>query len=111
MAIFNGEHLWGLLIAHHCTGPRYWQAFEVNLLQQLASQVAIAIHQSVLYQQVQAANEELQRLATLDGLTQIANRRRFDQYLEAEWQRFKREQLCTIFLIVRIYLCSRSVTE
>ncbi|MEH2024751.1 PAS domain S-box protein [Nostoc sp.] len=91
--ILNGEHLWGLLIVHQCGAPRYWQAFEVNLLQQLASQVAIAIHQSVLYQQVQAANKELHRLATLDGLTQIANRRRFDQYLEAEWQRLKREQL------------------
>ncbi|MCC5645893.1 PAS domain S-box protein [Nostoc sp. CHAB 5824] len=90
--ILNGEHLWGLLIAHQCAAPRYWQAFEVNLLQQLASQVAIAIHQSVLYQQVQAANEELHRLATLDGLTQIANRRRFDEYLEDEWHRLKREQ-------------------
>ncbi|MEH1969484.1 PAS domain S-box protein [Nostoc sp.] len=91
--ILNGEHLWGLLIAHQCAAPRYWQAFEVNLLQQLASQVAIAIHQSVLYQQVQAANEELKRLATLDGLTQIANRRRFDEYLEIEWHRLKREQV------------------
>ncbi len=91
--ILNGEHLWGLLIAHQCAAPRYWQAFEVNLLQQLASQVAIAIHQSVLYQQVQAANEELHRLATLDGLTQIANRRRFDEYLEDEWRRLKREQV------------------
>ncbi|PHM09884.1 PAS domain S-box protein [Nostoc sp. 'Peltigera malacea cyanobiont' DB3992] len=100
--ILNGEHLWGLLIAHQCTAPRYWQAFEVNLLQQLASQVAIAIHQSVLYQQVQAANEELQRLATLDGLTQIANRRRFDQYLESEWQRLKREQLSLSLILLDV---------
>ncbi|MEH1949276.1 MAG: PAS domain S-box protein [Nostoc sp.] len=100
--ILNGEHLWGLLIAHQCGAPRYWQAFEVNLLQQLASQVAIAIHQSVLYQQVQAANEELQRLATLDGLTQIANRRRFDQYLEAEWQRLKREQLSLSLILLDV---------
>lgn len=91
--ILNGQDLWGLLIVHQRGTPRYWQAFEVNLLQQLASQVAIAIHQSVLYQQVQAANEELQRLATLDGLTQIANRRRFDQYLGDQWQQLKREQV------------------
>ncbi|WP_322743960.1 sensor domain-containing diguanylate cyclase [Nostoc edaphicum] len=100
--ILNEQHLWGLLIAHQCTAPRYWQAFEVNLLQQLASQVAIAIHQSVLYQQVQAANEELQRLATLDGLTQIANRRRFDQYLETEWQRLKREQLSLSLILLDV---------
>ncbi|MDZ8236359.1 MAG: PAS domain S-box protein [Nostoc sp. ChiQUE01a] len=91
--ILNGEHLWGLLITYQCATPRNWQPFEVNLLQQLASQVAIGIHQSVLYQRLQAANEELQRLATLDGLTQIANRRRFDEYLETEWHRLKREKM------------------
>jgi diguanylate cyclase (GGDEF)-like protein len=32
------------------------------------------------------ANLELQRLAVLDDLTQIANRRRFDQYLQTCWQ-------------------------
>ena len=36
------------------------------------------------------ANEELQRLASLDGLTQIANRRRFDEYLRMEWKRLTR---------------------
>ncbi|OUL26366.1 hypothetical protein BV378_13190 [Nostoc sp. RF31YmG] len=91
--ILNRGYLWGLLIAHQCATPRHWQTFEINLLQQLANQVATAIHQSVLYQQTQVANEELQRLATLDGLTQIANRRRFDEYLEAQWKQHQREQL------------------
>ncbi|MGI0494494.1 diguanylate cyclase domain-containing protein [Alkalinema pantanalense CENA528] len=39
-----------------------------------------------------AANDELQRLATLDGLTQVANRRAFDHYLLREWQRLLRNQ-------------------
>src|ERR671932_371020 len=39
------------------------------------------------------SNRELQRLAALDGLTGVANRRRFDQYLNDEWQRMAREQL------------------
>jgi diguanylate cyclase (GGDEF)-like protein/PAS domain S-box-containing protein len=38
------------------------------------------------------ANVTLERLATLDGLTHIPNRRRFDEYLEQEWQRLMREQ-------------------
>ncbi len=38
------------------------------------------------------ANEELQRLVCLDGLTQVANRRRFDEYLQQEWRRTVREQ-------------------
>ena len=33
------------------------------------------------------ANQKLERLATLDGLTQLANRRTFDEYLVREWYR------------------------
>jgi diguanylate cyclase (GGDEF)-like protein len=40
---------------------------------------------------LQKANEELQRLAALDDLTQIANRRRFDERLAEEWRRARRE--------------------
>lgn len=42
---------------------------------------------------LQQANEELQRLATLDGLTQVANRRRFDDCLNKAWQILVREHL------------------
>ena len=35
---------------------------------------------------------ELNRLATIDGLTQIANRRAFDQTIVKEWQRCQREK-------------------
>jgi diguanylate cyclase (GGDEF)-like protein/PAS domain S-box-containing protein len=41
---------------------------------------------------VQRANEELKRLAAVDGLTQIANRRWFDECLQTEWKRMAREQ-------------------
>jgi len=34
----------------------------------------------------------LNRLATIDGLTQLANRRHFDNSLELEWKRMVREQ-------------------
>ena len=36
---------------------------------------------------------ELTRQATIDSLTNIANRCRFDEYLAQEWQRHKREKL------------------
>ncbi|MBI5896461.1 MAG: diguanylate cyclase, partial [Desulfobacterales bacterium] len=42
---------------------------------------------------LQKANEELQRLAALDDLTQIANRRRFDERLNDEWRRARRDCL------------------
>ena len=37
------------------------------------------------------ANRELERLANLDGLTQIANRRSFDRAMDREWKRLRRE--------------------
>lgn len=43
--------------------------------------------------ELQKANKELQRLTIIDGLTQVANRRRFDEYLALEWRRMAREKL------------------
>lgn len=51
--ILQGENLWGLLIAHHCSAPRRWQQREIDLLEQLATHMAIAIQQSELYLQTQ----------------------------------------------------------
>jgi diguanylate cyclase (GGDEF)-like protein len=58
----------------------------------IADQLAIAIQQSELYLQLQEANKKLQLLASTDGLTQVANRRYFDETLGKEWQRMKREK-------------------
>ncbi|MBD2410611.1 diguanylate cyclase [Nostoc calcicola FACHB-389] len=90
--ILQQKRLWGLLIAHQCSNSRVWEQSEINLFNQLASQAAIAIQQSELYHQLQQANQELQRLASSDGLTQVANRRCFDDTFNAEWQRLAREQ-------------------
>ncbi|MCT7976250.1 diguanylate cyclase domain-containing protein [Laspinema olomoucense] len=92
----NNNQLWGLLIAHHCQGPRQWQNWETEFLQQLATQVAIAIQQSTLFEQLQAANQELHRLASLDGLTQVANRRCFDEFFNHEWRREAQDPLSLI---------------
>ncbi|CAN5599505.1 hypothetical protein BH23CYA1_BH23CYA1_08690 [soil metagenome] len=48
--ILQGEALWGLLIAHHCSGPRQWIAESTQLLLQVAAQLGIAIQQAELYQ-------------------------------------------------------------
>ncbi len=42
-------------------------------------------------QQLAEANIELQKLAALDALTGIANRRRFDEVMANEWQRAQRD--------------------
>jgi diguanylate cyclase (GGDEF)-like protein/PAS domain S-box-containing protein len=90
--ILQGDCLWGLLIAHHCSAPREWNTREIELLKQLATQVAIAIQQSELYQQLELANQQLENLAMVDGLTQIANRRSFDLYFTETWNYLLREQ-------------------
>jgi diguanylate cyclase (GGDEF)-like protein len=43
-------------------------------------------------EQLEAANETLRRLADMDGLTGIGNRRSFEDYLEREWRRNRREK-------------------
>ncbi|WP_103666994.1 PAS domain S-box protein [Pseudanabaena sp. BC1403] len=53
-------YLWGLLIAHQCNHPRQWEDWEVELMKQLATQVAIAIQQSELYKQLQHLNMQLE---------------------------------------------------
>jgi diguanylate cyclase (GGDEF)-like protein len=100
---FNQEHsqvtkLWGLLSLQQ-NKPYNWEKFEIEFLQEFVTQLSLAIEQSLLFQELQTANLELQRLAALDGLTQLANRRRFDQYLNQEWRRSTRD-LSPISLIL-----------
>ncbi|MBE9062111.1 GAF domain-containing protein [cf. Phormidesmis sp. LEGE 11477] len=47
--ILQGSVLWGLLIAHHCRQPRHWEVENTQLLQQVATQIGIAIRQAELY--------------------------------------------------------------
>lgn len=59
ISILKHEELWGLLCVHQCTKPRTWQQFEIDFVQQIANQVAIAIQQKELFQQLQKVNQEL----------------------------------------------------
>ncbi|MGC1247065.1 MAG: diguanylate cyclase, partial [Spirulinaceae cyanobacterium] len=73
-------------------------------LQQMNQQLEeLTLHQAALINErtveLKQANQELHLLANLDGLTQIANRRCFDQYLTQEWQRLaeSKQPLSIIF--------------
>lgn len=59
--IISNDQLWGMLCAHQCSEPRSWQAFEIDALQKLVTQLAIAIQQSELYEQVQRLNSDLEQ--------------------------------------------------
>ncbi|AUB42693.1 GAF domain-like [Nostoc flagelliforme CCNUN1] len=61
--INTGIEVWGLLIAHECETPRDWQDAEIDLLQQLGDQAAIAIQQAQLYEQTCNAETEARNQA------------------------------------------------
>ncbi|HEY9664776.1 MAG TPA: PAS domain S-box protein, partial [Allocoleopsis sp.] len=61
----ENQKLWGLLIAHQCSHARHWEVWEIELLQQLAGQLAIAIQQAALYKQAQTELSERQRAETI----------------------------------------------
>ncbi|BAY82175.1 methyl-accepting chemotaxis sensory transducer with GAF sensor [Calothrix parasitica NIES-267] len=43
--IFKDNKIFGFLIAHHCWNPHLWQAFEINLIKQLAIQAGLTLEQ------------------------------------------------------------------
>ena len=105
--------LWGWLIVEQCQ-PRQWQPEEMELCNNLSDQLAIAIEQGLLHQQLRHqnrqldksnkqlkwANQQLQQLALLDPLTQVFNRRYFDEQLNREWRRHRRNVSSPLSLIM-----------
>lgn len=81
---------------------RLLEEFNIDLESQVIAQTQTLNHlNNQLRQEIEVrrqakatfnqANQELQRLTVVDGLTGITNRRGFDQYLDQEWQRAQRE--------------------
>ncbi|KAF3884286.1 MULTISPECIES: diguanylate cyclase domain-containing protein [Nostocales] len=64
----------------------------VQLVSAIAVQLGGFMERKHSEESLRQANRELQRLANLDGLTQIANRRYFDEFLQQEWKGLGREQ-------------------
>ncbi|MBP5976645.1 PleD family two-component system response regulator [Brasilonema sp. CT11] len=70
--------------ADYVIKPFYWPV--------LRQRIKRLIEESQLHQKLVTANQELQRLVTIDFLTQVANRRWFEEYIEQEWRRMARLQ-------------------
>lgn len=68
--ISQGNQIWGVLAVHQCSACRYWQSFEVEFLEQLVTQVAIAIQQAQLFSQVQ---QQAQREKLLNQISHALN--------------------------------------
>jgi len=66
----NENSLWGLLVAHHHT-EHHWQDWEIEFFHQVSNQLAIAISQANLYQQIQIElAEKIQAEKALQVLNQ-----------------------------------------
>ncbi len=50
--ILINNKLYGLLIAHQCSGPRKWQDIEINLLKQVAIPIGYTLEQTSLLEQL-----------------------------------------------------------
>lgn len=59
--IVHENQFWGLIAAHQCSGARYWQTLEIDVLCSLATQVSTAIEQSELYQEICRVSADLGR--------------------------------------------------
>lgn len=65
-----------------------------------AAAAAIAINNK--NKELEALNEQLRSLALVDGLTGVANRRRFDEIFDHEWRRCRRDKQSLALLMFDI---------
>nr|ADN14098.1 methyl-accepting chemotaxis sensory transducer [Gloeothece verrucosa PCC 7822] len=63
--ILKDDQLFGLLIAHECSGPRNWQQLEIDLVAQVATQVGFALDHARLIQRVDATATQNQLFTEL----------------------------------------------
>ncbi|MEL6882552.1 MAG: diguanylate cyclase [Cyanobacteria bacterium J06607_10] len=69
-----------------------WPESAIAAAESIALELSLALKQSQQYQALIETNQDLQKLALSDGLTSLANRRRFDEHLDYEWQRLVRDK-------------------
>jgi len=89
--------------------PDVYTEQHARLLERISGQLSLAIEKSRLYdsllettRQLEDANERLERAASTDGLTDVANRRVFDERIELEWRRCRRSRQPLSLLMIDI---------
>lgn len=106
---FHKGKLSGILYLEHSMMTGLFTTERIKILEVLVGQAMVSLENARLYEQLQdyshtleervakrtaeleKANIELERIAQVDGLTGIANRRHFDEILELEWKKMERE--------------------
>ena len=60
--ILKDGHLFGLLIAHHCSNPHLWQQSEINFLKELAIRVGLSLDRVSFLEQKEVETHRAQQL-------------------------------------------------
>ncbi len=92
VTILTNNRQWGVLTVHHCCKTRQWRPFEIEVLEQLAAQIGIALSQAHLLNHLEekvaertaeltAANQQLHR--------EIHQRRRVETALRQSERTFR----------------------
>ncbi len=76
----------------YVTKPIHWAVLRQRV-RRLLDQANLRDQLEDANQQLAVVVKKLQRLVSIDGLTQVSNRRHLDEYLEQECNRSKREQI------------------
>lgn len=112
--IFIQGTYWGYITFDDCTKARRWSKNEKTILLVAASGIGGAIERKqremdlqealtekeISEQKLKEMNEILKQHSSLDGLTGIANRRYFDEYLGQEWNKaVKHEDLLSLIML------------
>jgi len=69
--VFVGSQLWGLLGVYQNHAPRQWQKREIQLLEQVANQLGIAVYQAQLLEKTLTQSKDLE--TTLADMTAIVD--------------------------------------
>jgi diguanylate cyclase (GGDEF)-like protein len=106
--ISHDGQLFGVIVADRIAFPQYSSYYQ-NLIVSVLPICGMSVANARNYREVletgealRKANQELLRLANTDGLTQVANRRHFDQRLALEWRRALRQKVPISLIMIDI---------
>ncbi|HAI68701.1 MAG TPA: hypothetical protein DCM38_04595, partial [Gammaproteobacteria bacterium] len=108
----NGKVIYALNVFQDITERKQREAEHIRFIQEQEAKNAAMRVNKQLQQEIkdrkraeaalEKANQALKRLAVLDDLTQIANRRRLNEYLEQQWQDLIKQQQPLSFILCDI---------